>query len=636
MTNKIYTPVLALSLLAGGAQAQQNGSGSPFSNRLQALHKEHVPVQHPQAPGNAQRETIFSEDFANGMAGNNGVGAWTVSGPNGDVWRRTTTGPTGAYSDVSEAITSATASNGFMIFASDSANTDGNGNMIDPPVALTGSLVSPVLDLSANPFVEIRFSHVFRFCCSDNTPGHFVDVSTDGGTTWPNRFNVENGIEDNVDPGTVEFAVPIAAIINGNATNVRFRFTQDGANGITHYHWQVDDIQINTLPGNELNMLYGYTSQFGGGYEYGTVPQSQMPTSINVGGAIFNYGSNVQNNVSLTVSLQDASSNEVATLTLPVGTILAGDTGFPDGMLTLPANMPVGTYTAVFTMTSDSIAEDEMPNNNTVNRYLGVSTDLYCLDAMSVVPSAQQVLSSVGTTSFTNNTVDVRLLNYFEVHTEQTFTGVEIQLSSQAQAGSYFIAAVYDTADLFVGTPLNSPLVESEPRIITQGDLSSGRKPSVAFMDAITLPVGAYYVSANLYKENGKNIYVLDDITVPQPGDASMLWLPVDDENSQFIYGNGNAWAVRLSSSPSVGVQEVANLEGVSLFPSPTNGPLEIRLETPGKTTVEVFNSLGKVVRTASFNGTRTTLDLSGNAAGVYTVRVSDGARYNVQRIALQ
>lgn len=636
MTNKIYASAVALSLVAGGAYAQQNGSVSPFSNRLQALHKEHVAVQHPQAPAGAQRETIFSEDFSNGLAGANGFGAWTVSGPNGDVWRKTTTGPTGAYSDPSEAITSATAGNGFMIFASDSANTDGNGEMIDPPVALTGSLVSPVLDLSANPFVEIRFSHVFRFCCSDNTPGHFVDVSTDGGTTWPNRFNVENGIEDNVDPGTVEFAVPIAAIINGNASNVRFRFTQDGANGITHYHWQLDDININTLPDNELNMLYGYTSQFGGGYEYGTVPQTQMPTSINVGAALFNYGSNDQNNVSLTVSVQDASSNEVATLTLPVGTILGGDTAFPDGMITLPANLPVGTYTAVFTMTSDSIAEDELPNNNTVNRYLGVSTDLYCLDAMSVVPSAQQVLSSTGTTSFTDNSVDVRLLNYFEVHTEQTFTGVEIQLSTQAQTGSYFIAAVYDTADLYVGTPLNSPLVESEPRVITQGDLSSGRKPSVAFMDPITLPVGAYYVSANLYRENGKNIFVLDDQTVPQPADASMLWLPVDDENSQFIYGNGNAWAVRLSSSPTVGVQELPNLPGVSLFPSPTNGPLEVRLETPGKTTVEVFNSLGKVVRTASFNGTRTSLDLSGNAAGVYTVRVSDGARYNVQRIALQ
>ncbi len=642
MKNRIYTPAMALALLAAGAQAQQAGTDHRFTDRLQRLEQEQVPVQHPAPQAAGQRATLFSEDFNNGLAGNNGVGAWTVAGPNGNVWRYTHTGPNGAYSPTpaSLIIASATAANGFVIFNSDSANTNWG---VTPPaevtnsVALTGSLVSPVLDLSATPAVEVRFTQRFRFCCATPSggPGHFLEVSTDGGATWPTRYSVEDGLGNNTESGTRDMAINIAPAIAANPANVRFRFTQDGSNGISHYYWQVDDVQVNTLPDHELIMLYGYTAQFGGGVEYGTVPQSQMPSSINVGSAIYNYGGNAQTNVSLTVSLKNASNTEVGSLTIPVGTIASGDTAHPDGQLTVPANMPLGTYTADFTMTSDDIAQDQHPDNNTAKRYLAVSQDLYCLDAMAVIPAAQQSNTRAGTTTFAENTIDVRLLNYFEVHQEQAFTGVQVQLATQTQPGSYFIAAVYDTADVYIGTPLSSPLVESDVRIITQGDMNSGRKPSVAFLNPITLPVGAYYVSANMYQENGKNMFIMDDLTVPQPGGASMLWLPSDEPSNRHIYSNGNAWAVRLSSSPSVGVQELPNLEGVSIFPSPTNGPLEVRMDTPGKTTVEVFNALGKLVNTTRFNGTSTKVDLTGNSAGIYTVRVSDGARYNVQRIAL-
>lgn len=52
--------------------------------------------------------------------------------------------------------------------------------------------------------------------------------------------------------------------------------------------------------------------------------------------------------------------------------------------------------------------------------------------------------------------------------------------------------------------------------------------------------------------------------------------------------------------------------------------------------TVEVFNALGAKVRTANFTGNSTSLDLTGNAAGIYSVRISDGKNNTVQRIALQ
>nr|MBP8823455.1 T9SS type A sorting domain-containing protein [Flavobacteriales bacterium] len=292
-------------------------------------------------------------------------------------------------------------------------------------------------------------------------------------------------------------------------------------------------------------------------------------------------------------------------------------------------------YTFTYVVSSDDIGADDDVANNTVYRYLEVTNDLYSLDGIGIYPDSILTLNAMGTGSFTDNTQDVRFLNYYDVQSQETFTGVEVLLSTNnTDPGSYFIAAVYDTSEAYAGTLLSSPLVESDIRVITQQDIDNGFA-TAQFIDPITLAENAYFVAVRVYEEAGSALYILDDATVGQPFDASMLWIPNDDQ-AQFIYSNGNAMAIRLSSDATIGVQETANLDGVTLYPSPTDGPVEIRLETPGKMSVEVFNVLGKLVETARFNGTSTKLDLGGNAAGIYTVRISDGARYNVQRITLK
>lgn len=635
MINRFHASALALSLIGSGAHAQlQVSAPQPYKGQWetsQAASPAH-PTASPMA--GAQRDQVFHEDFANGLAGNNGVGAWTTAGPNGNIWRHTTTGVTGAWSNATDNIDSPSAANGFMIFASDSANTDWTSTppaMVASPAVFVGSLVSPVLDLSATPAVEIRFHERFRFCCT-SAPGYYLEVSTDGGTTWPTRISVGQDVAMNIDSDTREVAFSIGTVIAAAPSNVRFRFTHET---VTHYHWQIDDVEINTLPDHELVMDYGYTSQFGEGTEYGSMPQVQMPGSINVGAGIINFGGATQNNVSVNVSVKDAANNEVANTTINVGSMAMGDTMVADADLTLPTPLPIGTYKAEFTISSDDIANDTDPNNNSKTRYFRVTEHLYALDAIDAVPSAQLVSSRAGTTTFTNNTQDVRLLNYFEIAQPATFTGVEVRLATQSQAGSYFIAAVYDTADVFSSPPnLSSPLVETDVRVLTGTDVSQ-RRPMAQFYEPITLQPGGYYVSANLYQENGKNIYVIDDLTVPQPGAASMLWLPVDDQGVN-LYGNGNAWAIRLTSDPTIGIQEVSSLAGIRMYPSPTTGPVEIHAKEPGSMTVEVFNVLGSLVQSAHFNGTATTIDLGGNAPGIYTVRISNGERFHVQRITLK
>lgn len=629
--------IATVAMIAAGAYAQQAGNRQLPS--LIQPRSENVlqRATHPMAQQSGeQREVLFSEDFANGLSGNNGIGQWTVSGQNGDIWKRSTAVPTGAYNNNTALISSPTASNGFMLFNSDSVNTN---YAVTPPVALAnrtnvgGSLVSPIIDLSAADAVEIRFTQQFRFCC-DPDPGKTMEISTDGGNTWPTSIDIGQATDANTTFPSTEVAFNITDAIAANPANVRIRFTEGLLNSA--YYWMLDDISISSLPENELIMDYGATSQFGGGYEYGRVPQSQMLNTIDVGSSIINYGSNVQTNVVVYVSLKDANDVEVGTATINIGTIAPSDTALADAIMDIPSPLPLGLYTASFTMTSDSISVDQVPGNNSKTRYFEVTTDLYSLDALDVVPDDDLILTSTGTDSFTDNTQDVRLLNYFEVHSEQLFTGVEVYVSSQTVPGSYFIAAIYDTAGVFVaGNQLESPLVESDPRIITAADMVDQR-PAVSFLNPITLAPGAYYVSANLYQEGGNDIKVIDDLTVPQPAVASALWIPID-ANGQNIYGgNGNAWCVRLSSLLNVGVQEAPGLDGVSMSPSPTAGPLDIRTKAAGNMTVEVFNALGTKVQNSSFNGSATTVDLSGHAAGIYMVRVGDGTNFNVQRIVLK
>ncbi|MBK7286818.1 MAG: T9SS type A sorting domain-containing protein [Flavobacteriales bacterium] len=162
--------------------------------------------------------------------------------------------------------------------------------------------------------------------------------------------------------------------------------------------------------------------------------------------------------------------------------------------------------------------------------------------------------------------------------------------------------------------------------MITQQDLDNGGRAAISFLDPLVLGPGAYYVSANLHQEVGQDISISDDVTVPQPPGASLIYLPIDAQN-RFVYSNGNAWAVRLAQfyRPNA-IGELPGLEGISLSPNPTAGLLHIRTEASGNMTVEVFNALGAKVRTANFTGNSTSLDLTGNAAGIYSV-VSATAR---------
>ena len=88
----------------------------------------------------------------------------------------------------------------------------------------------------------------------------------------------------------------------------------------------------------------------------------------------------------------------------------------------------------------------------------------------------------------------------------------------------------------------------------------------------------------------------------------------------------GNGWGV--------GVNENA-IEGVSIFPNPSEGIINITNHNNDENTIVVYDVIGKVVMTQVVNST-TTIDLSSNGTGIYLVEVSNSNGKTVERVVIK
>ncbi|MBK8500488.1 MAG: T9SS type A sorting domain-containing protein [Flavobacteriales bacterium] len=618
--------LLSTLLVAGTCIAQ-----SSRELRYAMQHDEGTLQQAPPAAGalKAGGDVIFSEDWANGFAGNNGVGAWTVSGPNGNIWKRTLTGPVGSFSVPAQKITSTTVANGFAAFYSDSANcncTSGAGNWPATPTEWDGALESPVLDLSATPNVLLQWEQRLRWCCQATSP-HAVEISTDGGLTWPTTLEAASGISTNNDPGTQTRQIILISAIAPNPAQVKFRFKHNPT--AAAYHWQIDDIKIIELYDNDIKMVDGYLSQTGDGEEYGRTPSDQFEPTMLIGSTLSNFGSQEQTNVVLTADVTGPVPF-VASTTL--SSLAIEGTAAAELAYTLPALLP-GNYSSAFSVAADT--PDENPGNNTFLRNFQVNDCLYSLDGIGIHPAAVQSLGTLGSSSFTGAADGLVLLDYYQVNNPLTVYGIEIALGSTTVAGGYVIAHLRDTTPVFaVPAQMTTVIAETDPVDVTAPVITAGLL-QLYFTNPVVLSPNGYFASVSLFSNAGAaHIRVIDDLTVPQPGTSSAIFIPNDQ-----LYSNGNAVAVRMITAPggsncTTGVDEQTPLMGISIYPNPSNGRLTIRTEEPGNYTIDVLDLLGQTVMSRRALGT-TTLDLAGQAEGMYMVRVSNGTSATVQRVTL-
>ena len=310
--------------------------------------------------------------------------------------------------------------------------------------------------------------------------------------------------------------------------------------------------------------------------------------------------------------------------------LLPGDTMFVDGLI--PSVSDFGIHNATYTVTSDQSATDGNANNNSSTRYYEVTASDYSMDGIGVHPTGTGVYSSLGTNSFTDNADELMLFTYYEILEPATVINVNIQLTSTTVAGGDIFVQIHTGDDILVNDIVDNPLGVSDIYTVTEADVAA-EFVTIPLTDPLLLDIGGYCVSAMLFSNgNASDIRVLDDLTVPQPGGASLIYLPTDGT----IYSNGNAFAIRMGFDGTINVQETAQLDGVNVFPNPSsNGIVNIVTNKGENLSVEVFDSVGALVDTKRFY-MNTTLDVSSLAKGVYTVRVNSTNASSTKMVTIQ
>ena len=237
---------------------------------------------------------LFQEDFANGFAGNNGVGPlvaedtspsttiWQWVDPNGDGYHPDGSAsgvqpPAGEFSTNIGALESATADNGWVIFDGDYYNTPISSGVED----VEGTLSLPTLDFSGVTSVVIEWDQYFRYCCYPLAP-FFLEVSSDGGATWTS-FEAKGEFLESANAASanpLHTTVDIGCAAAGEpAVAIRFAWRQhpDYGSGYSHYYWGLDDIVIRENPVSiGMEIAHVFTGDVVNDFAYSLVPLSQV------------------------------------------------------------------------------------------------------------------------------------------------------------------------------------------------------------------------------------------------------------------------------------------------------------------------------------------------------------------------
>jgi hypothetical protein len=97
------------------------------------------------------------------------------------------------------------------------------------------------------------------------------------------------------------------------------------------------------------------------------------------------------------------------------------------------------------------------------------------------------------------------------------------------------------------------------------------------------------------------------------------------------LNGCSSSDAVVVTVDPCSGIVE--NTMGISLYPNPTTGKLNIVSDQQVDATIEVISLDGKVVLHESINGTAKVLDLSTLTVGTYMLRLNEASNTTIFRV---
>jgi len=649
------------------------------AQRLETLHSfEHTITAATQAEvlnsliaGEEARSTqrgggniLFSEDFSNGFDGVNGNGAWTATDNGNDslwVWvspdntgfyhNGDATGvshPGGEFSTNIGTLESGTPDNGWMVFDCDYYNTPISEGYQDTD----GSLTSPMIDFSNDGSVILSWDQYFRYCCYPYAP-IYVDVTNDGGSTWTtfdghgSFIEAANTASANPLPTTLDISC-VAAY----SDSVQFRFSYMQAPEVgtaySHYYWGIDDVVVSSNENaDDLAMVQLTNGDIWNVWEYRVTPMEQKIAAGDGGvlaGVLYrNNGTDNQDDVEVLVEVLSEEGDVLASVSEILPTVYS----FANG-LNCPANSQdtiyiatgwepsaTGNYILRSTLTSGS-STDSTPEDNTMSKVIVYTDDVYGHDDEAVLdgemfpresdieglydPSGQGAFYHMvngGSTAY-GITVD------FGSSCGLNIDGDEGELEFETRL--YF----YDNTVGITDSPFESAFWTYDPAWSNAGPYY------LAFEDPIDLDADAVYfaaVIAEYESDGGLTVNAqLDSDTdnstgeYNQAGDGSFVWFTSQTYSP----------AVRLILSERVGVDEIANLNGINLnqnIPNPASNVTTFNFDLSQSRSVqfEIRDLSGRVITrlekgTLGAGAHTVTYDVSALSSGLYTYTlIADG-----------
>lgn len=597
---KLYVSALVL-MGALSATAQNTVNGSQMAPRVEKISiLENQTSVAPAKPifNNATKalgDTILSDDFSD-------PSNWTISAPNMQgQWEIVTTTPANVTQYLG-AMASTTAANGFGMFNAVQYLITGPVNPQQALLTYNGTL-----DLSAYTDVNIQFQQRYRAFNTDET---WVEFSIDNGATWDGiQYNTQYVVNSPSVQNTIE--TNVSSLIAGESNvMVRFRWTNpsDDDQFGSGYGWMVDDLLIVESPDNEVSVEEVFIGDIVNDFSYSMVPVEQTSPMV-IGVSLSNNGSSAFNgNVNVSIKQNGVEVDNFNTAaSLPSASV---DTLWITSTYTAST---VANYTVVA-----SVPADDLSSNNVDSSTIATTQYLWAHDFG-------------GTTARGFNIDDENAIGnlYFPTVNGQ-LSALNINFATGTTVGQEVEVAVYEVETNIQGT-LN--FVTETYYTIVAGDISAPFT-TIEFGSPVTVEAGKVYLMYAKKSAGTNRMYISG--TAGDNDYGTSCFGPFGAGGAVNWY-NGYSWAphVRANFDPSLAIENVSMLDGVSVYPNPSEGIITISNDNGVENTITVYDITGKKVASKVANAS-TTVDLSAMGTGVYMVEVANENGKKSERVIIK
>jgi len=577
---KKTTSILLLCILLSSINAfalKGKKNDTPPQNIFQPLKTKYV--------NQTMSTSFYSEDFGSGLPA-----GWqlTNTGAAGINWKYTIVG---TEDGTSLDTTGTTASNGYLLYDSDSAGNSNNGENADA--------VSVLIDCSSRSTVILDFNEYLRHYIDSNEVASVL-VSNDS-VNWTIVYQSSDGLPDfggTTNPNHVTVDISSVAA-NQDTVYLRWNYFGDYA-----YYWMIDDIQLSELPsidGALDNILTPVTNC--------TLLGATDSVKVN----IHNAGAlDINGTASVTMMLDGGSPvTENVTDTITIGS---------DYVYTFAGTVDLSTpgyHTLVAYIT---VPADGNETNDTIQSSIFSGTHL--------------VDHTNGYTNGFEPTDDYSGFITEDVNADSITWNVD---STFSYGGTYSIGFMCDTAnDWFFTTCL-----ELDSSIVYR--LKYWYKTALTSTQAMMeLLIGDVQASGGMNQVIHSSSLVSNvtwnqetDVFTPSVPGTYYIGFHVSKADSIVgLYIDD----IDLKADSTVGIKNIGT-NGSSIFPNPSTGVVFLNAKENSSKgfKVEIYNPVGQLTMTKEIPQlSNYKMDLSNEPAGIYTIRIVSDKGTDVERVIIK